>query len=35
MTPRLDHRKAGEKVAAGRSQAWVKDGTGQPIEPTS
>ena len=35
MTPRLDHRKASEKADGGRSQAWVKDGTAQPIEPTS
>jgi len=34
-TPRLDHRKANEKADGARSQAWVRDGTAQPIEPTS
>jgi len=35
MTPRLDHRNASEKAEGGRFHAWVRDGTAQPIEPTS
>ena len=35
MTPRFDHRNAKEKADGGRFQAWVRDGTAQPIEPTS
>ena len=35
MTPRLDHRNAQKNADGGRFQAWVRDGTAQPIEPTS
>jgi hypothetical protein len=35
MTPRLDHKKANENAEGARCQAWVRDGTAQPIEPTS
>ena len=35
MTPRFDHKKAAANAGGARCQAWVRDGTAQPIEPTS
>jgi hypothetical protein len=35
MTPRFDHKKATAKADGAIPQAWVSDGTAQPIEPTS
>jgi len=34
-TPMLDQTNAVENAGGGRFQAWVSDGTAQPIEPTS
>ena len=35
MTPIFDHRKASANADGATCQAWVSDGTDQPIEPTS
>ena len=35
MMPMLDHRKASANAGGAMCQAWVSDGTDQPIEPTS
>jgi len=34
MTPMFDHRKASANADGATCQAWVNDGTDQPIEPT-
>ena len=35
MMPMFDHKNAIAKAGGARCQTWVKDGTDQPIEPTS